>query len=63
MDQKKMIDLQYQMRQNNEELQDFLKDLEGWQDEIKEKDEKLKSEKPDRGSEVGNFWTHAHFAK
>ena len=50
-----MIDLQYQMRQNNEELQDFLKDLEGWQDEIKEKDEKLKSEKPDRGSEVGNF--------
>ncbi|XP_054844720.1 RNA polymerase II-associated protein 3 [Eublepharis macularius] len=37
----KAIELQLQVRQNAEELQDFVKDLESWEKDIKEKDSDL----------------------
>lgn len=39
----KAIELQLQMRQNAEEMQSFMKDLEGWETEIKKKDEELRT--------------------
>uniref|UniRef100_A0A2D4L633 RNA polymerase II-associated protein 3 n=1 Tax=Micrurus spixii TaxID=129469 RepID=A0A2D4L633_9SAUR len=38
----KAIELQLQIRQNAEELQDFVKDLESWEKDIKEKDHNLR---------------------
>ncbi|XP_052251220.1 RNA polymerase II-associated protein 3-like isoform X2 [Dreissena polymorpha] len=40
--EEKMLNLQYQMKQNNQELQSFLKDLESWESEIKDKEKSLK---------------------
>lgn len=37
--------MQMQLRQNNEELLDYLKGLDSWEDEIKEKDQKLTKNK------------------
>lgn len=42
----KMLNLQYQMRQNNADLQNFLKDLDNWEEEVKRKESALKSKKP-----------------
>lgn len=45
---KKMADalnVQLNIRQNAEELQDLLKDLDSWQDEMKVKDEELRHSK------------------
>ncbi len=45
---KKMADelkVQLGIRQNAQELQDILKDLESWQDKMKDKDEKLRHSK------------------
>lgn len=39
--QNKAIELQLQMRQNAEELQDFMRDLGSWEKDIKKKDEEL----------------------
>ena len=39
------MNLQYQVRQNNEELQDFLKDLYHWEDEVQAKDKLLVNSK------------------
>ena len=46
--EKKMADalkVQLNIRQNAEELQDLLKDLDSWQDEMKVKDEELRHAK------------------
>ncbi|XP_077194769.1 RNA polymerase II-associated protein 3 [Paroedura picta] len=40
----KAIELQLQVRQNAEELQDFVKDLESWEKDIKEKDSDLRKQ-------------------
>ncbi|XP_062990035.1 RNA polymerase II-associated protein 3 [Elgaria multicarinata webbii] len=40
----KAVELQLQIRQNAEELQDFVKDLESWEKDIKEKDYDLKQQ-------------------
>ena len=37
--------VQLNIRQNAEELQDILKDLDSWQDEVKTKDEELRHSK------------------
>ncbi|RXM97543.1 RNA polymerase II-associated protein 3 [Acipenser ruthenus] len=42
--QNKAIELQLQMRQNAEELQDFMRDLGSWEKDIKKKDEELLKE-------------------
>ncbi|XP_036376133.1 RNA polymerase II-associated protein 3 isoform X2 [Megalops cyprinoides] len=39
----KAVELQLQMRQNAEELQDFMKELDSWETDIKKKDEQLRS--------------------
>ncbi|KAL4227099.1 RNA polymerase II-associated protein 3 [Mactra antiquata] len=41
----KMLNLQYQMKQNNADLQNFLKDLDNWEEEVKQIDQDLKSKK------------------
>ena len=51
-DQNKLINIQHQMKQNNEELQDFLRDLDSWQSDIKMKDEKLKEQTGDSNKDV-----------
>ncbi|EDO30468.1 predicted protein [Nematostella vectensis] len=48
----KALNLQMQVRRNTEELGDFLKDLDRWEDDIKSKDEDLKISKTS-GSTVG----------
>jgi tetratricopeptide (TPR) repeat protein len=44
--ERKLIDMQYQMRENNSYLNDYMKDLDAWTNEIKTKQETLKK-KPD----------------
>ncbi|XP_077053672.1 RNA polymerase II-associated protein 3 isoform X7 [Siphateles boraxobius] len=39
----KAVELQIQMRQNAEDLQSFMKDLDNWEEEIKEKDQQLRT--------------------
>ena len=39
------LKVQLNIRQNAEELQDLLKDLDSWQDEVKVKDEELRHSK------------------
>eukprot|EP00058_Branchiostoma_floridae_P009034 XP_002594522.1 hypothetical protein BRAFLDRAFT_124991 [Branchiostoma floridae] len=41
----KALEIQMQVRQNASEMQDFLKDLDSWEDDIKKKDEALKTQK------------------
>ncbi|CAF2578869.1 unnamed protein product [Rotaria sp. Silwood2] len=41
--ERKLIDMQYQMRENNAYLNDYMKDLNTWTDEIKKKEESLKN--------------------
>ncbi|WAR25055.1 RPAP3-like protein [Mya arenaria] len=43
--EEKMLNLQYQMKQNNQDLQSFMQDLDSWESEIKIKEEKLKEKK------------------
>lgn len=38
--------MQMQLRHNADELQSYLKDLENWEEEIKEKDKNLSKQKP-----------------
>lgn len=38
--------MQMQLRNNADELQDYLKDLESWEEDIKERDKKLTKQKP-----------------
>lgn len=40
--EEKMLNLQMQMRENNLELQDYLRDLDNWEGEMKKKEENLK---------------------
>ena len=42
MDQDKLINLQSQLKHNNDELGEFLRDLNSWETDIKAKDKKLK---------------------
>lgn len=37
----KAVELQIQMRQNAEDLQNFMKELNNWEEEIKKKDQQL----------------------
>ena len=48
MNQDKLLELQMQVRRNQEEMGDYARDLECWEDEIREKDEKLKLSKLDK---------------
>jgi tetratricopeptide (TPR) repeat protein len=41
--ERKLIDMQYQMRENNSYLNDYMKDLNSWTDDIKKKDENIKN--------------------
>jgi tetratricopeptide (TPR) repeat protein len=41
--ERKLIDMQYQMRENNSYLNDYMTDLNSWTDEIKKKEETLKT--------------------
>ena len=47
MSQEKFLELQTQMRQNQSELQEFLKDLNSWTDDVKVKDERLRKQTSD----------------
>lgn len=38
--------MQMQLRHNADDLQSYLKDLQSWEDEIKEKDRNLSKQKP-----------------
>lgn len=39
----KAIELQLQMRQNAEDMHSFMRELEGWEKDIKKKDEELRT--------------------
>ena len=44
MNEDKLLGLQMQVRQNQQELTDYVKELDGWGDEMKRKEQKLKLE-------------------
>lgn len=44
MSEEKFISIQHQIRQNQEEVSDFIRDLRNWETSIKSKDEKLRKE-------------------
>jgi len=44
--QEKMLQMQMQIRQNAVELQDYLRDLDAWEQDIKQKDKTFTSMKP-----------------
>ena len=46
MDGSRAAAMQLQLRQNAEDLQDYLRDLETWEGEIKKKDDSLRRQKP-----------------
>lgn len=46
MDEGKFINLQCQMRQNQQDLHDYLRDLDTWSEEIKKEDDSLKKMPP-----------------
>ncbi|CAL1541777.1 unnamed protein product [Lymnaea stagnalis] len=50
--EKKMLDLQTQVRQNQSELQDYLSELNHWENDIKKKEEQLKAVKSDKIQEL-----------
>jgi len=52
--EKKMFGLQMQVRQNQQELMDYVNELEGWENEIKQKEEQLKK-KPDIQEQVSTI--------
>lgn len=39
----KAVELQIQMRQNAEDLQNFMKELNNWEEEVKKKDQQLRT--------------------
>jgi len=41
--ERKLIDMQFQMRENNAHLDDYMKDLNSWTDDIKKKEQNLKN--------------------
>uniref|UniRef100_K1QQK9 RNA polymerase II-associated protein 3 n=1 Tax=Magallana gigas TaxID=29159 RepID=K1QQK9_MAGGI len=49
--EEKMLMLQHHMRENNMDLESFVKDMNKWEDDIKEKEQKLKSEKAVNGKD------------
>lgn len=49
--EEKMLMLQHHMRENNMDLEAFVKDMNKWEDDIKEKEQKLKSEKAVNGKQ------------
>ena len=55
MDPEKLIGIQHQMRENNQELQDFLKDLDSWEKDIKVKDKNLKTNDKDKKEVIFYF--------
>ena len=46
MDGSQATAMQLQLRHNAEDLQDYLRDLETWESEIKKKDDSLRRQKP-----------------
>ena len=46
MNENRFIELQHQMRENQVEVSDFLKDLDSWESDIKKKDDRLQKEVP-----------------
>ena len=49
MSDKKFFELQQQVRRDNDDLQDFLRDLNNWEKDIKKKDDELRHK--DAGTE------------
>ena len=45
MNEEKLFGMQMQVRQNQQELMDYVKELDGWGEEMKLKEEQLKQEK------------------
>lgn len=44
MSANKAVELQMQMRQNAEDLHNFMKELDSWEEDMKKKDEELRTE-------------------
>ena len=48
MDPQRFVELQSQMKHNQADIQSFVKDLDSWESEIKQKDAKLKGKFEDK---------------
>ena len=44
MNEEKLVGLQMQVRQNQQELMDYVKELDGWGEEMKRKEQNIKRE-------------------
>ena len=56
----KAIELQLQMRQNADELQTFMREMNGWETDMKRKDEELRTGHTEE-NQVGTFIKHIVF--
>ena len=52
----KMLEFQQQVRHNNEDLQDYLRDLNNWETAIKQKDDKLRHETSSANEKTVTFF-------
>lgn len=48
----KMFTLQQQVRQNQSELEDFLKEMNSWEDDIKQKESNVMKQKPGKSDVI-----------
>lgn len=59
----KALDLQMQMRQNTEDLQNFMRDLNSWEADIRKKDEQLRTGNAEESSVWIFFFYFALFLR
>ena len=52
MDPEKLYDMTRQMRRNNEDIADFLKDMNQWEADMKTKESEIKAKKPSDSNQV-----------
>ena len=51
----KAIELQLQMRQNADDLHTFMREMNGWETDMKRKDEELRTGRSEGDTQVGTF--------
>lgn len=56
--EEKMFNLQCQMRQNQSELQDFLKELDSWETDMKQKEQQLLTSDKEENDAVSINYRH-----
>jgi len=54
----KMMNLQQQVRQNQVELEDFVKEMSSWEEEVKKKESDVLKQKPKQSQVYSSWYTN-----